>query len=147
VLGAEQEQRLDEAIAKGRAEVVRRAVISCAEGQRVSLADVGLLSYMTDYDVEITDGSTIADPIVQFAAIRALIRILPDEPRLVPVARVRLLKGLESDIEFVRAECAKTLGELGSAAKSALPQLKKLLDDESDMVRDAAAKAIKQIEQ
>jgi HEAT repeat protein len=85
--------------------------------------------------------------IVQFASIRALLRILPREPRLVPVARVRLLKGLESDVEFVRAECAATLGEIGRAAKSALPQLRKLLDDESEMVRNAAAEAIKKIEQ
>jgi HEAT repeat protein len=85
-------------------------------------------------------------PIVQFASISALFRILPGDPRVVPRARGTLLKLLESDEAEVRFAAVMALGKMGRAAKSTLPQLRKRLKDESEMVREEAAKAIKQIE-
>ncbi|MGA2035048.1 MAG: HEAT repeat domain-containing protein [Thermoguttaceae bacterium] len=45
----------------------------------------------------------------------------------------------------VRALAAKQLGELGPSAKEALPELTMLLQDEEQLVRDAAEEAIKRI--
>ena len=63
------------------------------------------------------------------------------------VAVPLLIQGLDKDQnDLVRAECATALGELGSVGKGALPQLKALLGDESEIVRQAAADAVKKLD-
>ncbi len=47
----------------------------------------------------------------------------------------------------VRRMAAETLGAFGSAAKDAVPALKKVLTDENDIVRSTAAKALEQIQE
>ena len=46
----------------------------------------------------------------------------------------------------MRKYAAYALGELGAEARSALPNLRKALDDPEKPVRDAAAAALKKIE-
>lgn len=84
--------------------------------------------------------------IVQLATVRALIEILPDPRPMAAIALPRLAKGLKHENEYVRAECATAFGEIGAPARGALSELKKLLDDESEIVRQAAADAIKKIQ-
>ena len=84
--------------------------------------------------------------MVRLASIRALLEILPGERQLGAIALPLFIQGLDKEHhELVRAEAATALGELGS--RRALPQLKELLDDESQMVRQAAAEAIAKLEQ
>ncbi|MHC4470986.1 MAG: hypothetical protein ACYS99_08475 [Planctomycetota bacterium] len=57
--------RLEEAIRRGQARLVRRGTVTCTNTQRVSLNDLAMVSYVQDYDVEIAQGASIPDPIVQ----------------------------------------------------------------------------------
>jgi len=84
-------------------------------------------------------------PIVQFAAVSALFRILPGEPRLIPIARSTLVKLLSNEEAEVRFAAVVALGKMGRAADKALPEIRERLKDDSEMVREEAAKAIKQI--
>jgi HEAT repeat protein len=84
--------------------------------------------------------------IVKLATVRALLEILPDQRQVGPSAIPLLAQGLEHENEYVRAECATALGEIGSPARKALAALKGLLEDESEIVRKAAAEAIEKIE-
>ena len=45
-----------------------------------------------------------------------------------------------------RADCVRTLGEIGPDAKAALPALHEALQDKDENVRKAAAAALKQIQ-
>ena len=65
VLGEAAAKRLEEAVRGGRAKIVRRGTLTCTNTQRVSLNDLGLVTYLQDYDVEIAQGASIPDPIVQ----------------------------------------------------------------------------------
>ena len=82
---------------------------------------------------------------MRLASIRALLQIQPSEPRLAAVAAPMLLEALNSEYELVRAEAATALGERSDFGKRALPQLKKLLQDPSPLVRDRAAEALKRL--
>lgn len=79
-------------------------------------------------------------------ALWALVRIEPGDAKLVAQAVPVFTKGLSGEREVARIESAATLGLLGSSAKSALPALKKALSDESPAVRQAAQKAIDEIQ-
>ena len=79
------------------------------------------------------------------ASVWALLKILPDSPNLPKFAAPLLIRGLNSEREVVRAECATSLGDLGVHAKPAVARLKKLLEDDSPLVRDAAAGALKKL--
>ena len=85
------------------------------------------------------------DPIVRLASIRALLQIQPGEQRLAAVAAPMLLEALGSEYELVRAEAVTALGERSDFGKRAIPQLKKLLQDPSPLVRDRAAEALKRL--
>ncbi len=85
------------------------------------------------------------DPIVRLASIRALLQIQPGEQRLAAVAAPMLLEALNSEYELVRAEAVAALGERSDFGKRAIPQLKKLLQDPSPLVRDRAAEALKRL--
>lgn len=85
------------------------------------------------------------EEFVRFAATWALVRIDPKDTKLVAAAVPALIKGLSDERPVVRAESAATLGELGPAAKSALPELKKAAGDAEQPVSDAAKQAIEKI--
>ena len=53
ILSVEAEKRLEEAIRTRKAKIVRRGTLTCTNTQRVSLNDLGVVSYLQDYDVEI----------------------------------------------------------------------------------------------
>jgi HEAT repeat protein len=90
---------------------------------------------------------TSDDPFLRLASVWALLKIHPQNPRLQAFAVPLLIGGLQHEREQVRLEAATTLGELGQAAKESLPTLKKALEDESPLVRVAAAEAIERIGQ
>jgi HEAT repeat protein len=54
-----------------------------------------------------------------------------------------LLKDLN---ENVRADAAEALGNMGPAAKSALPALRQALTDEDDQVRSTAEEALRKVQ-
>ena len=84
--------------------------------------------------------------LVKLSSLRALLQIQPNETKLAAVAAPLLIQALANEREMIRAEAASALGELGGAGKPAVPQLKKLLTDSSELVRKAAAEALKKIE-
>lgn len=86
-------------------------------------------------------------PIVQLAALRALLEIQPGRSELMSIALPHLVRALEHENQYVRAEAATAIGEMGPRAKSrAAAALKQKLNDESQMVRDAAAEALKRLD-
>ncbi|MGH7193268.1 MAG: HEAT repeat domain-containing protein, partial [Candidatus Saccharimonadales bacterium] len=70
------------------------------------------------------------DAFVRFAATWALVKIDPKNPQLIAAAVTELQKGLSDERPLVRLESAAALGELGAAAKAAVPELKKVATDE-----------------
>jgi HEAT repeat protein len=57
-----------------------------------------------------------------------------------------LTRALADPAPRVRRDAVRSLGQLGRDAKSAVPEIKKLLDDKDDKVRDAAKTALRRIE-
>ncbi len=64
ILSPAAEKRLEAAVAKGLARLVKSGSVACTNSQRVGLSDVGQVSYVQDYDVEIAQAASIPDPIV-----------------------------------------------------------------------------------
>jgi HEAT repeat protein len=89
------------------------------------------------------------DLFLKTASVWALVRIQPKDLDFRVKAVPILAKALaESDRERVRVEVATTLGEIGPAAKDAIPALEKQAkEDESPAVREAAEVALKKIRQ
>ncbi|HET6883430.1 MAG TPA: HEAT repeat domain-containing protein [Pirellulales bacterium] len=85
------------------------------------------------------------DEFASFAAMWALVRINPKDAKLVATAVPQLIKALSDERPVLRIESASTLGELGAAAKAALPELKKLAADADPAVSAAAKRAIDEI--
>ena len=84
--------------------------------------------------------------LVRLASVRALLEIQPGQRQLAAIAAPQLIQALSNERELVRAEAASALGELGDLGRRAIPSLRKLLDDESARVREAAAEALKKLE-
>ena len=57
----------------------------------------------------------------------------------------RLIKGLKDPRPACRRECARALGQIGLAAKDAVPALKRALQDREWDVREASARALGKI--
>ena len=100
-----------------------------------------------DAQPELRKKLTGDDDFARFAATWALVRIDPKDTKLAAAAVPALIKGLSDERPLVRAEAAATLGELGSTAKSALAELKKVAEDADPNVSAAAKQAIEQINQ
>jgi len=63
-------------------------------------------------------------------------------PWLFPEKQIELLKASDST---ARALAARNLGNMGSRAESAIPELKNLLEDENPKVRELAKEALEKI--
>ena len=79
------------------------------------------------------------DMMVRVYGARALYAVDPNATRMVVDV---LTEGLADSDNFVRSAAAKGLGQLGPAARSALPALRRALADEWSDVRKEAAEAI-----
>jgi HEAT repeat protein len=79
-------------------------------------------------------------------AIWALLKIRPGHDSIVKRAVPLMTKGLSHERDDVRIEAAHALGNIGAPAASALPELRKLLDNPNDAVRKAAQEAMAKIQ-
>jgi HEAT repeat protein len=85
------------------------------------------------------------DDFQRLSCLWALAHIFPDNERIQRRAIPVFTQALSDSREHIRAEMATALGDIGPAAKSALPALKKATEDEFAEVRAAAKAAIKKI--
>jgi HEAT repeat protein len=85
------------------------------------------------------------DTDLRAVSIWALLRIEPKNVEIAKMAIPVLIEGLGDDHDFVRIECASSLGNIGPLAGQAVPALKQALEDPNKVVRQEAAKAIKKI--
>ena len=87
------------------------------------------------------------DELMATVAVWAALKIKPEDRTLFDAAIPRLRHALQRDRDIVRLEAAVALGEIGPAAKTALPMLELLAeDDPSRLVRDAAVEAVRKID-
>jgi HEAT repeat protein len=89
--------------------------------------------------------ATSSDELQRLSGVWAMLQIGAMNEDLTKMAVPLLADALDNEREFVRIEAAMSLGHLGKASASALPQLEKALQDNSSAVRSAAAAAIQQI--
>jgi HEAT repeat protein len=82
----------------------------------------------------------------QAAAAWSLAQIQKDHAAVAKKVLPLMIKSLKSPVELVRLEAAETLGSLGPAAKSAVPDLKQATADPSAAVSRSAKTAIERIE-
>ncbi len=75
-----------------------------------------------------------------------LLKLNPGHSQLEQFAVPLLIQALNAERELARIEAATTLGELGAAAKPAVEPLKKLLNDQSPVVRKAAEEALQKLQ-
>ncbi|MCO6457461.1 MAG: HEAT repeat domain-containing protein [Pirellulaceae bacterium] len=85
------------------------------------------------------------DEFLKLGSVWALVKINPGNPRVAEVAGPRLSAALQNEQPHIRAEAARTLGELGTLARPYLSQLQRALQDESEEVKVAAAEALTKI--
>jgi HEAT repeat protein len=90
-------------------------------------------------------GLTSSDPFLPVASAWALLKILPGEESIVSSAVPVLAGALANLSEMPKLEAIHSLGEIGAAAKSAVPALKAALEDSNQEVRDAAREALAKI--
>jgi len=79
---------------------------------------------------------------MDIVALWALAEINPDHSKVIPL----LIEGLHAQRTDLRWGSAIILGRMGGEARSALPDLWKLLQDKNPMIRHDAAQAIEQID-
>jgi HEAT repeat protein len=88
------------------------------------------------------------DRPLRIATVWALLQIEPQNKKIASIAVPLLTEALDNaETDLARYEAARALGNLGPAAKSAVPALKKLSQDGSDSLRAAAEEALQQIQQ
>jgi len=85
------------------------------------------------------------DDFNQLISSWALVRVTPAAEGVAELTLPHLTRGLEHSRAFVRAEAAEGLGRLGPAAKPAVPALLKALQDEQQLVQEAARAALDNI--
>lgn len=82
------------------------------------------------------------DPMLATVAAWALLKIEPDNKEQIPTAVPLLRKALRSENDNVRLQAVLALGELGTAAQSAVPMLELMSEDDPlPSLRKAAAAA------
>jgi HEAT repeat protein len=85
------------------------------------------------------------DDLVKLTGVWALLQVDPTNESHVKVAVPQMTAALKNPLAFIRAEAAMTLGDLGPAAASALPELEAAQKDSNRAVREAATEAVKKI--
>jgi HEAT repeat protein len=85
------------------------------------------------------------DDLVKLTGVWALLQVDPTNDAHVKAAVPQMTAALKNPLAFIRAEAAMTLGDLGQAAASALPELEAAQKDTNRAVREAAAEAVKKI--
>jgi HEAT repeat protein len=87
-----------------------------------------------------------SDEVLATVAVWAALKIAPEDTSLVDMAIPALRKAARSPREVVRLEAAVALGEIGSAAVSAVPILELLAEEDPvPSVRAAAAAALEKV--
>ncbi|MBI2823842.1 MAG: HEAT repeat domain-containing protein [Planctomycetia bacterium] len=86
------------------------------------------------------------EPLLTVASVWAVRRLDPGNKTVAPAAVPVLTGALASKQEIMRAQAAAALGDLGPAARDAIPALKKLSDDPQAEVRRAATDALAKIQ-
>jgi HEAT repeat protein len=76
----------------------------------------------------------------------ALLEITDNDPRIAKSVAPMMIMALGHDNPTVRAEAARTLGNLGEHGKPALEKLKQLADDPDEDVRAAAKDAVDKLQ-
>ena len=86
------------------------------------------------------------DPMGQSVAAWALLKITPDDQKLIAEAVPLLRRALRSERDLVRLEAVSALADLGAAAASAVPMLELMSEDDPlPAIRKAAAAAAARI--
>lgn len=86
------------------------------------------------------------DEVLATVAVWAALKIAPEDRSLVDVAIPLLRRALRGNLENARLEAAVALGDIGPAARSAIPLLELVAEeDASKSVREAAAHALGRI--
>ncbi|HKD35573.1 MAG TPA: HEAT repeat domain-containing protein [Pirellulales bacterium] len=85
------------------------------------------------------------DSFLKMATVWALLKIEGRSDRLVEMAVPMATEALNDEHEMRRVEAARSLGEIGPAAASALPRLKELAESDTPAVRGVAREAIAKI--
>ena len=85
------------------------------------------------------------DAFLKMASVWALLQIEGKDQQLVRIALPIFTNLLQDERELRRIEAARSLGEIGSAANSALPRLRELAESDTPAVRAAATAAIARI--
>jgi HEAT repeat protein len=85
------------------------------------------------------------DAFLKMATVWALLQIEGKSDRLVKMAVPMFSDLLNDEREMRRVEAARSLGEIGPAASSALPRLKELAESDTPAVRGVAREAITKI--
>jgi len=83
--------------------------------------------------------------IVRLTAVRSLLEIQPGQRSIEVIAAPLLIKALSDERPMVRAEAATALGEIGDLGREAIPELRKLLTDDQEFVRQAAQNSLKKL--
>jgi hypothetical protein len=136
--------------------ILRRVLVD--HGCRPDMLDEAVAEYRhrfgDEFSVDVTDRETLALDAEQLAVAAGHVErqrsdflhnvdVRPVKIRHVPT----LIELLSDHRDWNRATSAKVLGDLGATARDALPALRGALQDTSEMVRTAAATAIRQIEE
>jgi len=91
-------------------------------------------------------GLASGDSFLPVASAWALLKILPGDPQILATAVPVLAAALPHLAEMPKLEAIHSLGELGPAAKQAVPALKAELNDPSQEIRDATRESLERIE-
>ena len=90
--------------------------------------------------------ATAPEPMVATVSVWAALKIDPDNSAMFETAVPLLRRAVSSDRELVRLEAAVALGDIGPAARSAIPILELAAEEDSSRsVRQAAAEALRKI--
>ena len=114
---------------------------------------IQLLELETDARAALVDQRGGARWLVEHPEVGARWPDLVDDPAVDVLAAVidhvvvgYIVAVLGDDSEYIRRYAVVALGEIGGAAQKAIPEIRKLADDEDEDVREAVKKALKQIQ-